>query len=71
MKIICNEKCSSCPIISHYNNRMLTKILNEAYKKFGKEFYYIVQKNCPNMTGCYNCHIDDFCHLENCDLVKE
>jgi len=71
MKRLCDEKCNECPIVGHSNNRQLTKILNEAYDKFGNEFYAIVQKQCPNLTVCYDCLIDDFCHTEGCEIVKE
>ena len=65
----CDGKCNDCPIIQHPNYKLLTKIFNVAYDKFGDEFYDIVQSNCPNMTVCYNCRIDDFTHVEGCDLV--
>ena len=66
----CDEDCNNCPIIGHPNSRELTKILNELVDKFGDEAYAIVQKNCPNLTCCYDCHIDDFCHIEGCEIVK-
>ncbi len=69
-KILCDEDCNHCPIILNKNSRRLTKILNEAYDKFGNDFYKIVQKHCPNLTVCYDCRIDDFCHLKECKLVK-
>ena len=66
---LCDENCNECPIIGHPNSRMVTKILNEAYNKFGNEFYLLVQNNCPNLTVCYDCRIDDFCHFdEGCEL---
>jgi len=68
---VCNEDCNNCPVILHPNNRMLTKIMNEAYNKFGNEFYAIVEKNCPNMTVCYDCRVDDFCHIEGCEIIEE
>lgn len=71
MKRLCNEDCNSCPIINHKNNRLVTKILNELLNKFGNEVYLIVQKNCPNLTSCYDCRIDDFCHDEGCEIIKE
>jgi len=49
---------------------MLTKILNELYDKFGDRVYDIVQDSCPNFTVCYDCRIDDFCHIEGCELVE-
>jgi hypothetical protein len=68
---LCDENCNHCPIIMHPNNRLVTRILNEAYEKFGSEFYKIVQGYCPNLTCCFDCHIDDFCHDENCKIVKD
>lgn len=66
---ICDEDCNHCPIIGHNNSRMLTLILNKLYDKFGDEVYKIVEDNCPNFTVCYECRIDDFCHIEDCDLI--
>lgn len=68
MKKLCDENCNNCPVIGHPNNRMVTKILNELLNKFGDDVYPIVQKNCPNLTVCYDCRVDDFCHDENCEL---
>ena len=66
---LCDQDCNHCPIINHPNSRMLTKILNAAYDRFGDEFYKIVQDQCPNLTVCYDCRIDDFCHIEGCKLI--
>ena len=52
------------------NAKMLTVIFNQAYEKFGAEFNKIVQSNCPNLTICYDCRIDDFTHFEGCELVE-
>ena len=68
---LCDNNCNNCPIINHPNSRMLTKILNEAYDKFGNDFYRIVQNSCPNLTCCYDCRIDDFCHIEKCEIMEE
>ena len=68
---LCNEDCYNCPIIRHTNSKILTHIFNEAYDKFGDEFYAIIQKHCPNLTVCYDCRIDDFCHIEGCNLIHE
>ena len=67
----CNEDCNNCPVINHPNSSMLTKVLNELLFKFGNGVYEIVQRNCPNFTACYDCRIDDFCHVEGCQLVQE
>jgi hypothetical protein len=67
---LCDKNCNQCPIMIHPNSKMLTKILNELYNEFGDKVYYIVEKNCPNFTVCYDCRIDDFCHIEGCELVK-
>jgi hypothetical protein len=67
----CDENCNGCPIIFHKNSRMIRKIINEAYDKFGEDFQKIVQDNCPNLTCCYDCKVDDFCHTEGCNIYKE
>lgn len=64
----CDENCNECSIINHKNSRMLTHVLNLLYNKFGDDAYDIIESNCPNMTCCYDCHIDDFCHVEGCKL---
>jgi len=69
-KKLCDEDCNNCPIIYHPNSRMFTKILNETYNKFGNDFYGIVQKYCPNLTICYGCRVDDFCHIEKCEFDR-
>lgn len=68
---LCNKNCNECPIILHPNSRILTKIFNQLYTAFGEEMYHIVQSNCPNLTCCYDCHIDDFCHFESCKILKK
>lgn len=67
---LCDNNCNECPIINHPNSRMITKILNEAFDKYGDDFYAIVQKNCPKLTRCYDCHINDFCHIEGCKIIR-
>jgi len=67
---LCDEDCNHCPIIGHENNRMVTKILNELLDKFGNDVYSIVQKRCPNLTCCFDCRIDDFCHDEDCEIIS-
>ena len=68
MKRPCNENCNYCPLITHENGKMITKIMNEAFELFGSEFYRIVQNNCPNLTCCFNCYIDDFTHYKKCEF---
>ena len=63
---LCNGDCNHCPIVSHPNSRMLTRVLNELHNKFGDGVYEIVQRDCPNFTVCYDCRIDDFVHDEGC-----
>jgi len=67
---LCDRKCNECPLMIHPNARVLTMIFNKAYKKYGKGFYDII-KDCINMSICYDCHIDDFCHHEDCEIIKE
>ena len=68
---LCDGDCNYCPIVNHPNNRMVTKILNELHDKFGNDVYRIVQGHCPNLTVCYDCHIDDFCHIEGCEIISQ
>ena len=70
-KRLCDEDCNHCPVINHKNSRQLTLVFNKLYEKFGDEAYAIVQEACPNMTCCYDCRIDDFCHIEGCKIVKK
>ena len=65
---LCDKNCNECQIMFDKNSRMVTKIFNELFNELGKEVYTIVQENCPNLTVCYDCRIDDFCHLEGCKL---
>ena len=69
-KELCDENCSHCPIIRHPNSRMITKVLNQLLNNFGNGVYEIIESYCPNLTVCYDCRIDDFCHIENCQLTK-
>ena len=64
----CDENCNECALL---DNRQLSKILNMLYLKFGDEAYHIIQSECPNLTCCADCHIDDFCHIEGCEILKE
>lgn len=70
MKLLCDKDCNHCPLTKHRNSRLLSKILNELYYEFGSGVYKIIEKNCPNMTVCPICHIDDFCHKEGCIIRK-
>ena len=63
--------CNDCPLMLHQNSRMITRILNELYEKYGKGVYEIVESYCPNLTCCYDCHIDDFCHIEGCEIIGD
>ena len=68
---LCNRDCNNCPIVGHPNSRMLTAIFNRMIDKFDEnEVYKIVQGMCPNLTVCYNCRIDDFCHVEGCKIIR-
>jgi hypothetical protein len=68
-KRYCDEDCNNCPLItSSPNSRQLTAVLERLYDKFGNGVYKIVQEACPNMTVCFDCRIDDFCHIEGCKI---
>ena len=66
---VCDSNCNKCPLLTEPNARMLTKIFNQLYDELGEKVFRIVESNCPNLTCCYDCHIDDFCHLEGCKLI--
>ena len=66
--VLCDGKCNSCPLINHPNSRMLTALFN-VLDEFGRNAYEIVQNHCPNLTVCYDCRIDDFGHVEGCELI--
>jgi hypothetical protein len=66
---LCDKNCNKCPLVIHPNSRMVTKVLNELLNKFGDDVYPVVQNLCANLTVCYDCHIDDFCHEEDCELM--
>lgn len=68
---LCNKECNDCPIILHGNSRMVTFILNKLFNRFGGEAYHIIQEECPNLTCCHDCRIDDFCHMERCEILAE
>lgn len=68
---LCDRDCNHCQIIMHENSRMVTFILNSLLEKFGDEVYQVVQSACPNLTCCFDCHIDDFCHVEGCKIAAE
>jgi len=66
----CDEDCNNCSLLWETpSNRELTRILNLAYDKFGDEFHKLVNSNCPNLTVCVECHIDDFVHVEGCTII--
>lgn len=68
---LCDEDCNHCSLLRYKNGRMVTRILNDLLKEFGDKVQEIVQHRCPNMTCCFDCHIDDFCHIEGCELDSE
>jgi hypothetical protein len=68
---LCDGNCNECELLRTPNAKILTNIFNKLYDKFGSGVYSIVQSKCPNLTCCYDCHIDDFCHVEGCELIDE
>ena len=70
---LCDGDCNHCAIIMNPNSWMITKVLNELLNNCKTEdeeatFIQIVNKNCPNLTCCYDCRIDDFVHIEGCKI---
>lgn len=70
MKRVCDSKCNDCVLLSEPNAKMLTVIFNQLFKEFGDGVVDIINEHCPNLTCCYDCHIDDLCHLEGCKLIE-
>ena len=64
----CDENCNECTLL---DNRQLSKILNMLLSRFGDDVYKIVQSQCPNLTCCADCRIDDFCHIEGCEIYED
>ncbi len=72
---LCDRNCNECPIVMHPNSRIVTYVLNKMLNEFGDEFGDEVNKilndTCPNLTVCPDCRIDDFCHVEGCEIIKK
>jgi hypothetical protein len=68
--LLCDLDCNHCPLVIHSNTRLLSALLNQLHDRFGDEVYHMVQTACPNMTCCADCRIDDFCHVEGCEIVE-
>jgi len=68
---LCDGNCNECQLLSDPNSKILTHIFNELHDKLGDEVYATVQKHCPNLTCCFYCRIDDFCHAEGCKIIHE
>lgn len=66
----CNCDCNHCPIVLHPNSRAMTVLMNRLLARFGDDVNKIVSDVCPNLTCCFDCHIDDFVHIEGCELEK-
>ncbi len=67
----CDSNCNECSLLNSTNSEILTKIFNKLLFRFGEGVYEIVQTNCPNLTVCCHCRIDDFCHIEGCQYTEE
>ena len=65
---LCDRDCNHCPLILHKNSRLLTVMLNRLQRKFGGGVYGLVQTMCPNLTVCSECRVDDFVHVDGCEL---
>ena len=68
---LCDKNCNNCNLINSENTRMLNYIFEKLYKKFGNEVYGAVQDSFPNLTVCFDCRIDDFCHVEGCEIINK
>lgn len=72
MKRFCNEKCNECPLLEENGaTRELAAILNKLVMIHGDEIVQEINEECPNLTCCPDCRIDDFCHTEGCEIINE
>lgn len=67
----CDSKCNECPVINHPNTVTLYQTLQRLLYLYGDGVEDVVNGYCPNMTVCPACHVDDFCHVEGCELDTE
>lgn len=67
----CNGDCNTCSTLLGKNSRAISFVLEALYQKFGEEAYRIIQDSCPNMTCCADCRIDDFSHVEGCEIEEK
>ena len=51
--------------------RELAAILNKLVSLFGDEVVQAINEECPNLTCCPDCRIDDFCHSKGCEIYEE
>ena len=70
-KYFCDRDCNHCKVINTPNFRQVNYVLEQLYLKFGNDVYEIVEHTCPNMTVCYDCRVDDFCHIAKEDNDDE
>ena len=69
--LLCDENCNNCPIIRHPNSVMVTFVMNKLGEEFGfDKLADIINKLCPNLTCCFDCRSDDFCHFTDCEIAK-
>lgn len=74
MKKFCNGNCNECSLLQvdeTHGDRQLTLLLNVLVNIYGDDIIKITNNVCPNLTCCSDCHTDDFCHYENCEIDKE
>ena len=68
---LCDKDCNNCDLIRSENTRMLNYIFEKLNEELGNDVYKIVNGACPNLTVCFDCRIDDFCHVEGCEIIKK
>ena len=65
---LCDQDCNHCAVI---HNRQVSLLMNVLWRFHGETVMEIANKICPNMTCCADCHIDDMCHVEGCEINQE
>ena len=66
---LCYRKnCNDC--LKGHESKIAYIIIDKIRRKVGDDVIKITNKICPNLTICPECRIDDFIHVEGCELDK-
>lgn len=63
---LCDHDCNNCQLIG---NKMVYSVLQSIFQK-NESMERIIQLHCPNLTCCPVCGVDDFGHVEGCEMIQ-